>query len=191
MHQHIDKHTHTHQHADRWRGFKRLVGNRAQIFLENAVTMYYMSTYYLQYCDYVLRQVKEGNSLHRRLDEKLRCSEMVAGLRARAIAFIHIQQPLRVATKSNKYGGGKPPTQAHMLKIWQRLMDVANEMERNPEFLLDADFFVFDAVSESITSSCKRYRKSKVSMNLKKCMCVCMSGEGSHLYCTNDTTHPD
>ena len=66
-------------HGDRWRGFKRLVGNRAQIFLENSVCMYYMAEYYLEYCDYVLRQAKVGNALHRRLDAKLRSSEMRAG----------------------------------------------------------------------------------------------------------------
>ena len=90
---------------------------------------------------------------------------MFTGLRARAIAFIHIQQPLRVATKSNKYGGGKAPKQEHMLRIWQRLLQVTQEMERDPEFLLDPNYFVFDDISESITSSCKRYRESKV--------CVC------------------
>ena len=31
------------KYPDRWRGIKRLVGNRAQIFLENAVIMYYMA----------------------------------------------------------------------------------------------------------------------------------------------------
>ena len=66
-------------HADCWRGFKRLVGNRSQIFLENSVTMYYMSTYYLEYCKFVLLQAKAGNKLHKRLDEKLRSSEMMAG----------------------------------------------------------------------------------------------------------------
>ena len=53
---------------------------RAQIFLENAVTMYYMSTYYKEYCDFVLRKAKGGNALHERLDAKLRSAEMIAGM---------------------------------------------------------------------------------------------------------------
>ena len=74
-------------YPDRWRGFKRLVGNRAQIFLENAVTMYYMAAYYREYCDFVLRKVQGGNALHRRLDAKLRSAEMIAGLRRKMICF--------------------------------------------------------------------------------------------------------
>ena len=66
-------------HPDRWQGFKRLVGNRAQIFLENSVCMYYMATYYLKYCKFVLTEAKVANKLHKRLDEKLRSSEMIAG----------------------------------------------------------------------------------------------------------------
>ena len=162
------------KYPDRWRGIKRLVGNRAQIFLENAVAMYYMSTFYREYCNFVLSQAKEGNRLHQRLDEKLCSSEMVAGLlymyimmppgvctwktratpsiptttactvgiRARAIAFIQIQQPLRVSTKSNKYGGGKAPSQAKMLPVWQRMVEVAERMETDPEFLLNGNNYL-------------------------------------------------
>ena len=67
------------KYPDRWRGFKRLVGNRANIFLENSVTMYYMATYYREYTNFVLREAKAGNGLHKRLDEKLRSAEMLAG----------------------------------------------------------------------------------------------------------------
>lgn len=89
-----------------------------------------------------------------------------AGLRARAIAFIQLQQPLRVATKSNKYGGDKAPKQDHMLPIWTRMMAVANDMERDPEFLFDMNYFVFNDVSVTITATCKHYRECKV------CECV-------------------
>ena len=40
-----------------WKGIKRLVGNRAQIFLENALCMYHMSTFYEEYCEYVILKV--------------------------------------------------------------------------------------------------------------------------------------
>ena len=96
-----------------------------------------------------------------------RVTPSYVGLRARAIAFVHLQQPLRVATKSSKYGGGKAPKQSHMLSIWQRLMQVARDMERDPEFLLDPDYFVFDDVSTIISTSCKHYRESKVCIALE------------------------
>ena len=76
---HTRVHTRTTTHTNNHTGFKRLVGNRAQIFLENSVTMYYMATYYLKYCKFILLEAKAGNKLHKRLDEKLRSSEMLAG----------------------------------------------------------------------------------------------------------------
>ena len=103
------------------------------------------------------------------------------GLRARAIAFIHIHQPLRVSTKSNKYGGGKAPKQAHMLPIWQRLLQVAQDMQRDPEFLLTPDYFVFDDISGSITNSCKHYRETK----------VCVSETGTKISHIHDCTPPN
>ena len=88
---------------------------------------------------------------------------LYAGLRARAIVFIQLLQPLRVSTKSNKYGGGKAPKQAHMVNIWQRLLDMARRMEDDPQFLFDLDFFVFDDVSTTISQSCKHYRETKAN----------------------------
>ena len=75
-------------HRDRWRGFKRLVGNRAQIFLENAVVMYYMAEYYQEYCQFVLEKAKQGNRLHQRVDGKLRSAEMMAG----ACFYTHVDE---------------------------------------------------------------------------------------------------
>lgn len=77
-------------HPDRWKGFKRLVGNRAQIFLENSVAMYYMASYYLEYCEFVLLKAKTSNKLHKRLVAKLRSSEMLAGLCMRCMHHIQV-----------------------------------------------------------------------------------------------------
>ena len=90
-----------------------------------------------------------------------RYTYVLTGLRARAIVFIQLLQPLRVSTKSNKYGGGKAPKQTHMVKIWQRLMTMARSMEDDPQFLFDLDFFVFDDVSATISQSCRHYRETK------------------------------
>lgn len=32
--------------------------------------MYYMATYYLKYCKFILLEAKAGNKLHKRLDKK-------------------------------------------------------------------------------------------------------------------------
>ena len=89
---HIDAHSFGHgvdkfparmlaTHGDQWRGFKRLVGNRSQLSCKiDSVRMYYMAEFYLKYCDYMLRQTKVGNALHRHLDAKLMSSEMRAGM---------------------------------------------------------------------------------------------------------------
>ena len=74
--------------------------------------------------------------------------------------------------KSNKYGGGKAPKQAHMVSIWQCLLKVAQDMEHDPEFLLNSDYFVFDEVSASITNSCRHYRESTVSIHA--CIHTCI-----------------
>lgn len=70
-------------------------------------------------------------------------------------------QPLRVATKSNQYGGGKAPKQVHLVKVWKKLYEVAKQMERDPEFLFDQDLSVLASVSPVITATCKRYRDTK------------------------------
>ena len=51
----------TSNHADAWRGIKRIVGNRANIFLENAVIMYYMSLYYKSYCDWIVEEARAAS----------------------------------------------------------------------------------------------------------------------------------
>ena len=104
-----------------WRGIKRLVGNRSGIFLENSIVMYYMSEWYKKYCRYMLAELKLGNALHQRLEAKLECVEVLAGLKARALFFLVFHQPIRVCIKSTKFGGGKPPTQLHLHPVWNKL----------------------------------------------------------------------
>ena len=102
-------------HPGVWVGLKRLVGNRSGIFLENALPMYYMAGYYDSYCDYLLTETESANALVVRLESKLRCREIMAGLRARAIMFVQFHQPLRNAIKSKSMGSnGRPPNQTQM-----------------------------------------------------------------------------
>ena len=105
--------TNTYTSYSVWRGIKRLVGNRANIFLENAVVMYCMSKYYKEYCTWIIEDARAwtSSSLHTRIVPKLRHPKMMAAMRARAIMFLQVSQPLRVACKSAGYVDGRAPSQ--------------------------------------------------------------------------------
>lgn len=150
------------ENGDKWRGIKRLVGNRSAIYLENAVIMFYMADHYRVYCRYVLKHLKRGNALHKRLLAKLESTEMLAGLKARALFFLVFHQPLRVTVKSTKFGGGKPPSQLHMHPVWNRIHDEMVRLETDPSFALDPTYCVFSGMSvvEEVISS---YRTTRAS----------------------------
>ena len=141
-----------------WRGIKRLVGNRANIFLENAVVMYYMAQYYTEYCNWVVEEAKAGSKLHTRIAPKLRNPKMMAAMRARAIVFLHVSQPLRVACKSSGYVSGRVPSQLDIAPVWCRLLNEVDRMIDNPSLLLDPSYNVFVGVSDEMTRSIERYR---------------------------------
>ena len=114
---------------------------------------------------------------------------LLTGLRARAIIFIQMQQPLRVATKSSKYGGGKAPSQAHMLPVWNRLLDEAKRIEEDPTFLFDINYFVLDEISPIITGSCERYRTTKVFIHALGVSDVVLSYSHTNLSHIDTDTH--
>ena len=148
--------------GDKWRGIKRLVGNRSAIYLENAVIMFYMSEHYRAYCRYVLKHLKKGNALHKRLLAKLESTEMLAGLKSRALFFLVFHQPLRVTVKSTKFGGGNPPSQLHMHSVWNKMHEEMVRLEADPSFALDPTYCVFagmPVVEKAIT----RYRTTRAA----------------------------
>ena len=65
-----------HEHVKLYK-MKRMVGNRALVFHENALVHYIMIPYYLSWCVYVRRK-KQGNMLHVRVEAMLRCTEEVS-----------------------------------------------------------------------------------------------------------------
>ena len=119
-----------------WCGIKRLVGNRANIFLENAVIMYHMATYYKQYCTWIIEDARAASSLHTRIVPKLRNPKMMAAMRARSIMFLQVSQPLRVACKSAGYVEGLAPSQLDIAPVWCRLMKEVDRMIEDPRLLL-------------------------------------------------------
>ena len=149
-----------------WRGIKRLVGNRVNIFLENAVVMYYMTKYYMEYCNWVMEEAKAGSSLHSRIAPKLRNPKMMSAMRARAIMFLHVSQPLRVACKSSGYVDGRAPSQLDIAPVWCRLLQEVDRLIDNPRLLLQKTYNVFDGMSDSMTESINRYRTNVRSSDM-------------------------
>ena len=146
-----------------WRGIKRLVGNRANIFLENAVIMYYMSTYYKKYCTWIIEDARAASSLHTRIVPKLRNPKMMAAMRARAIMFLQVSQPLRVACKSAGYVVGQAPSQLDIAPVWCRLVEEVDRMIEDPSMLLDRTYNVFHGMSGPMAQSIDRYRTNTCS----------------------------
>lgn len=99
-----------------------------------------------EYADFVLKDTVTANALHVRLDAKLRSKPVLAGLRARAICFVQLHQPLRNVVKSNEMGQGKMPSQAAMGPVWRRVCEVATRIETSPDldWLMDPAFSMFD-----------------------------------------------
>ena len=148
-------------HHNKWRGLDRLVGNRAQIFLENAVCMYHMATYYLEYCRFCIEQSKESNRLHTRVAKKLSSAKVMSTLRARAIMFVQISQPLRVAANCKKYCGGNEPTQLDVAPLWVRAYNECRKLSEDPSPLLNRHYNIFEGIDSVITETIEKYRTAK------------------------------
>lgn len=156
-------------YAYEWRGIKRLVGNRANIFLENAVVMYYMAQYYHEYCNWIVEEARAASKLHTRIAPKLRNPKIMAAMRARAIMFLHVSQPLRVACKSSGYVDGRVPSQLDIAPVWCRLLKEVDRLLDNPSLLLSRTYNVFEGMSSAMTESIERYRSNtKASCMVEK-----------------------
>ena len=88
---------------------------------------------------------------------------MMVVMRARAIMFIHISQPLRVACKSSSYVEGKVPSQLDIAPVWCRLMKEIERLLANPGLLLSPSYNVFEGMSSPMVASIERYRTNTKS----------------------------
>ena len=148
-------------HPCKWKGLDRLVGNRAQIFLENAVCMYHMAEYYNEYCLFCIESAKAANRLHMRVSKKLSSDKVMSTLRARAIMFIHITQPLRVAANCKKYCEGKDPTQLDVAPLWVRAYNECKKLMADPSPLLNRHYNIFEGMDSIITDTINKYRTAQ------------------------------
>ena len=145
------------KHPGKWQGFKRMVGNRADIYLENSFLMLPMVPFYNKWTSYVIRHVNEANQLHIRLDSKLACEELISMLRARSLVWVQLMHPLRVATKSL----GVEMTPLKFCEYLQHMHTLATRMAAGDvDFLLDPGFvaFGFAGASPVIAESNGDYR---------------------------------
>ena len=85
---------------------------------------------------------------------------MMAVLRARAIMFLHVSQPLRVACKSSGHVEGQAPSQLDIAPVWCRLLEEVERLIEDPSVLLRPDYNVFEGMSHNITQSIQKYRNN-------------------------------
>lgn len=137
--------------------FKRQVGNRVNIYLENAYLMLPMIKYYQKWTGYAVRRVRLSNALHVRLDSKLRCLELLAALYARALVWRQLMQLFRIASKENEV----KMDSFKFCKYVQAIYEHAERMEIDPSFLFDSGFVAFDFYSAeaSIGVIAEHYRE--------------------------------
>ena len=107
---------------------EKLVGNRSLVYQRNAMVIFYMMPYYLEYIEYRIRKVGTFNCLHLRSVSKLRCLEMHAGVKARAIAMVHLLHPMLVLLKDSSLGTMFLDQQPYV----QKLDEVATRMQDDP-----------------------------------------------------------
>ena len=129
----------SHHLSGMWKKMTRIVGNRSLVFCRNALVQIYMLPFYLEWLEYLCKEVGTYNWLHIRSLAKLRSQEVYDGLKARALMMVHIFQPLLVLAKSKKAAKrflDQGPYIRHGL-------DIAKRMEEDPSFLLNRDFEFF------------------------------------------------
>ena len=120
-----------------------------------------MAEYYNEYCLFCIESAKAANRLHMRVSKKLSSDKVMSTLRARAIMFIHISQPLRVATNCKKYCGGKEPTQLDVAPLWVRAYDECKKLMVDPSPLLNRRYNIFEGMDSVITDTINKYRTAQ------------------------------
>ena len=141
---------------------KRMVGNRALVFHENALIHFYMTPFYLEWCNYVSKHCKEGNMLHVRVEAQLRCAEELSGLRARAITFDKIHQPWRVFINSLQPETGKPRRFLEQGPALRKLYAVGKALTEDPNFITHVDWrFLEGAGYEDVDEHHNKWRKHR------------------------------
>ena len=88
-------------------------------------------------------------------------------MRARAIMFIQVTQPLRVIANSKKYCEDKEPSQLDVAPFWCRAHKESVKLWSDPSSLFDRNYNIFDGINNSVTASINRFQQQfKVEIQL-------------------------
>ena len=140
-------------HPGKWRALKRFIGNRADILCENSFLAHYMIPFYVEYLDWLVLELKTTCALHVRLRTKLLTEEFEAEMRAAGILWYHLIQPLRVMIHSKEAGLSMLDFNAYA----QKLYSIAEELEKDPSFLLFDSYKAYD-FHDKVTAIVEKYR---------------------------------
>ena len=86
-------------HPKKWRGLLATVGNRNDVYFENAMTVLHMHQYYVEYMMYV-EMVKPLNKMELKIRALLGTVEIIAALKAQGLMWVKVLQPLREESNS-------------------------------------------------------------------------------------------
>ena len=123
--------------------------------------MTHSHTFTQEYLDFCIEKAHDANKLHYRLVKKLRCKEVMAALKARAIMFVQVTQPIRVAVNSKKYAGGQDPSQLDVAPFWCRAYDESIKLRDDPSCLFNRDYNIFAGMNNAIAESISKFRKQQ------------------------------
>ena len=143
---------HPVQHSDK--KMKRYVGNRHLVNFENALVCYYMAEKYREWLKEHCMTLEE-NKLQHRLYMKLHSEEILAAILARALWFVAVLQPMRVAVESKRVGN----SYVDMFKVVAALNKISmaglNGFEED-DSIFDQSFDPFDLIKDE--SGVSKYR---------------------------------
>ena len=174
------------KHPGMWVGMTRLVGNRSLVYNRNAMVMFYMMPYYLEYIEYRIKQVHlyfslnqahviltrdsractqvgEFNQLHLRSVSKLCCMEIHAGLKARAVVMVHLLHPMLVMIKDTSCGYKFLDQEPYV----QRLDQLVDTLQNHPERFLERDYVAFPGEQfRAVRLQHQRWRETETNVKL-------------------------
>jgi hypothetical protein len=140
-------------HPGKWHALKHFIGNRADILCKNSFLAHYMIPFYVEYLDWLVLELKTTCALHVRLRTKLLTEEFEAEMRAAGILWYHLIQPLRVMIRSKEAGLSMLDFNAYA----QKLYIIAEELEKDPSFLLFDSYKAYD-FHDKVTAIVDKYR---------------------------------
>jgi hypothetical protein len=120
----------------KWAGLLTVVGNRNDVYFENAMTVHYMGDKYLEYVFYLEQHSKEPlNKLALALKRNLGKTKLRAAVHARGLWWVSVLQIWRSAANSNKMGLKFLDMEGYMEAIEQAMLKTGEDGNAAPKYL--------------------------------------------------------